>query len=68
MEATCIYCTSLHTSPTGRHPSLAIVQLFLLWLSFDIQAGKESLNQARIFKAIWLQVCFFFAIHELALL
>jgi hypothetical protein len=27
MEATCIYYTSLHTSPSGHHPSLVIVQL-----------------------------------------
>ena len=32
---------------------------FFLWLSFDIQARKELLDQAQIFKDIWLQVCFF---------
>jgi hypothetical protein len=27
MEAMCIYCTSLHTSPNGHHPSLDYVQM-----------------------------------------
>jgi hypothetical protein len=60
--------TARHSIPLPLAVTLAwlLFNCFSLWLSSDIQARKELLDQARIFKAIWLQVCFF-AIHELAL-
>jgi hypothetical protein len=38
--------------PLGRHPSMVIVHLVLLWLSFEIQARKELLDQLALFKDI----------------
>jgi hypothetical protein len=59
--------TTHHSIPPPLAVTLAwlFFNCFSLWLSSDIQARKELLDQARIFKAIWLQVCFFFAIHEI---
>jgi hypothetical protein len=44
MEATCIYYMSLHTSPTSRHPSLAIVHLIFNVVKLRY-LGKEETAQ-----------------------
>jgi hypothetical protein len=54
------------TLSTGHHPSRAIVQLCLLWLSSEFQAEEEPLGQLPFLRCSWLQICLF-AIHEFAL-
>jgi hypothetical protein len=58
--------TARHSIPLPLAVTLAIVQLCSLWLSSDFQAEEELLDQARVFKVLWLQVCLF-SIHEPAL-
>ena len=38
--------------PLGRHPSMVIVHLVLLWLSSETQAWKELLDQLTFLKPL----------------
>jgi hypothetical protein len=59
MEEMCIYYTSLHTSPQVITLAWLLFNLFSRWLSSDIQARKELIDQARIFKGILVTRIFF---------
>jgi hypothetical protein len=53
--------TARHSIPLPLVVTLAwlLFNCVLLWLSSDFQAREELLDQARVFKASWLQVCLF---------
>jgi hypothetical protein len=53
--------TARHSIPLPLVVTLAwlLFNCVSLWLSSDFQAREELLDQARVFKAFWLQVCLF---------
>jgi hypothetical protein len=61
--------TTHHSIPLPLSVTLAwlLFNCCSLWLSFDFQAREELIGQAHVFKAIWLQVVFFFSIYEITL-
>jgi hypothetical protein len=61
MEATCSESTPLHTSPTGRHPSMVIVHLVFVVVKLRDSGMEGTTRPSSHFKAIWLHVWFCFA-------